>query len=526
MVEARDQEAQVSGYAGGYAISPFPTGPGVGTEATDKAVLYWDGVNNLVKGSADFIFNETLKQLVLGTGSQLMLPAGSAGSPSLVFDAAGKYGMWLNSGTNLDLSINGLRRFSLSSSQLNAFVSTFQIGGSAEVSLSAEAANILSLRNSTNAQEFRVYGSYAAGATDYLSLRMASGEFKIAADFTGTGTKRDINLLTDSTKTVWVQSGGLTPYPDNTPVLGTASYRWKSGYITDIRGSSIGSASGDFSLVSATASRWLVKSDGMFVPFTDATFDLGSASARVRTGYFGGVAASIGLVVKAHASQTANLQEWQNSSGTPLSRIKSDGRWRHDGATTWNDLRIEPVARSTGANAPSFEKYFDDVPGSSRGVYLYSFNDATAGSEKEIFFTMQMPHDWKEGTAIRLHCHWVGSVSDTTSAPRWGLEYTWKDIGQVFGDTTIVYSTGVNIDGQVGGDPNITAGKHYISEFTAITPGTDANNISSIIIGRLFRDSANAGDTYNAATNKCGLLYIDAHYEVDSFGSDTEFTKG
>lgn len=312
MVEARDQEAQVSGYAGGYAISPFPTGPGVGTEATDKAVLYWDGVNNLVKGSADFIFNDTLKSIAL------------TGSIAITSDAA----------------------------------------------------------------------------------------------------------------------------------------------------------------------------------------------------------ATKPLTIKAHASQTANLQEWQNSSGTPLSRIKSDGRWRHDGATTWNDLRIEPVARSTGANAPSFEKYFDDVPGSSRGVYLYSFNDATAGSEKEIFFTMQMPHDWKEGTAIRLHCHWVGSVSDTTSAPRWGLEYTWKDIGQVFGDTTIVYSTGVNIDGQVGGDPNITAGKHYISEFTAITPGTDANNISSIIIGRLFRNSANAGDTYNAATNKCGLLYIDAHYEVDSFGSDTEFTKG
>jgi hypothetical protein len=223
-------------------------------------------------------------------------------------------------------------------------------------------------------------------------------------------------------------------------------------------------------------------------------------------------------------SYVVNTQEWRDNAGTLRSRVKGDGRWRHDGATTYDDLRIEPTVRSTGARAPSFEQWFTDGAG-SQGLYLYSFDDAAAGSEKEIFFQMQMPHNWKEGTAIQIHIHWIGNTDDTTSQPRFGLEYTWADIGQVFGNSTIVYDTQGNIDGSGSSDTNITAFKHYINHFAAITPSATQNNISSILIGRIFRNSSDAGDTYNVAGNKCGLLYIDAHYEIDSFGSDTAYTK-
>jgi len=191
-------------------------------------------------------------------------------------------------------------------------------------------------------------------------------------------------------------------------------------------------------------------------------------------------------------------------------------------AKPWDDLRVEPVARTTGANAPAFEKWLDDSGGTSRGVYLYSFDDAVGGSEKEVFFSMQMPHGW-DGGEIHLHVHWIGAVDDTTAAPRWGLEYAWKDVGQVFGDTTIVYSDGSNYT-ETGTDADVTALKHYISKFSALTPGTSADGISSVLIGRLFRDSADAGDTYNAAGAKCGLLYIDAHYQLARIGSTDEYT--
>ena len=197
-------------------------------------------------------------------------------------------------------------------------------------------------------------------------------------------------------------------------------------------------------------------------------------------------------------------------------------------AKPWEDLRIEPIAKTTGANAPSFEQWADDSAlgdtGTSRGVYLYSFDDANAGSEKEIHFTMQMPHAW-DGGSIEMHVHWIGAVADTVSAPRWGLEYVWKEIGATFGATaTILYTDGKNYQGS-GDDADITAGKHYLSKFASIAPGSTADGFSSILVGRLFRDSANAGDTYNATGAKCGLLYIDCHYQINSIGSTDEYTK-
>lgn len=189
----------------------------------------------------------------------------------------------------------------------------------------------------------------------------------------------------------------------------------------------------------------------------------------------------------------------------------------------WEDLRVEPTARTTGTNAPAFEKYYDNADGLSRGVYLYSFDDAAVSSEKEVFFSMQMPHAWA-ATPIYLHVHWVGTVNDTTAAPRWGLEYAWMDLGGAYGDTVFVYSDGVNYAGAAT-SANVTAGTHYISKFAAIVPGANQDGLSSILIGRLFRNSSDAGDTYNASSNKCGLLYIDAHYQSNSMGSTTEYSK-
>lgn len=192
-------------------------------------------------------------------------------------------------------------------------------------------------------------------------------------------------------------------------------------------------------------------------------------------------------------------------------------------ATRWEDLRIEPSVRGTGSNNPSFEKWYDDAAGTSRGVYLYSFDDAAAESEKEVFFSMQMPHQWS-GTAIHIHVHWVGAVNDTTSAPRWGLEYTWKEAGAVYGDTLPIYSNGTNYT-LAGTDANVTAHTHYISKFDNLSPESTADGLSSILIGRLWRNSDSAADTYNAAGAKCGLLYVDAHYELNDMGSYGEYTK-
>ncbi len=189
-------------------------------------------------------------------------------------------------------------------------------------------------------------------------------------------------------------------------------------------------------------------------------------------------------------------------------------------AKPWQDMLIEPVARTTGANAPTFEKWFDDAGGTSRGVYLYSFDDSA--SEKEMFFNLQMSHAW-DGGNIQFHVHWVPAVSqaaidDTEIAPRWGLEYCWKEPGGVFGDTAIAYAAT-----KAPADVNVVAGTHYITAFTALSPGSTADDLSSVLIGRLFRNSSDAADTYNTSGAKCGLLYIDAHYQLGRIGSNDEY---
>lgn len=59
---------------------------------------------------------------------------------------------------------------------------------------------------------------------------------------------------------------------------------------------------------------------------------------------------------------------------------------------------------------------------------------------------------------------------------------------------------------------------------TAATLGRVTSNeeISSILQCRLFRDSANALDTY---TGSVALLSVDAHVEFDRIGSRDEFVQ-
>lgn len=253
-------------------------------------------------------------------------------------------------------------------------------------------------------------------------------------------------------------------------------------------------------------------SDGFYLNTRNRTNTAGDKSGSLLYGLFHDTVSSQLLYVNAGDIRLGD-------SSTNYTKFDSTGHQTMVGtAKPWDDLRIEPIARTTGTNAPTFEKWFDNVAGTSRGVYLYSFPDeAIAGNQKEIFFTMQMPHGW-DGGNIDIHVHWVGASTVNTSDVLWGLEYTWKDIGEVFGDTTEVSSSLV----LTPDDANITAGKHYISSFSVLTPGTTADGLSSILIGRLFRNSSDASDTY---TDKVGLLYIDAHYQINSIGSTDEYSK-
>ena len=198
--------------------------------------------------------------------------------------------------------------------------------------------------------------------------------------------------------------------------------------------------------------------------------------------------------------------------------ISPEGVYLNGTSTMWDDLRVPMTALFVGSSAPGFAQAFDDSGGTSAGVYVQWFSPT---SEEQLFFTAQLPHTYAEGTDIEVHVHWISA--DTAAGAgtdvSWGLEYTWANINGDFGDTVIIYG-----DEQTNGaSETLTVGKHYITEIATID-GT-GKTMSSMIVGRVFRDATGTGGT-DDYDDDAGLLEIDFHYEINSFGSMEEYTKG
>ena len=179
-------------------------------------------------------------------------------------------------------------------------------------------------------------------------------------------------------------------------------------------------------------------------------------------------------------------------------------------ALAWDDLIIEPTSRLLSPETPLFRQFLNDGK-DSRGVYLYHF-DGMKDYETELYFTVQMPHKWAH-TPICPHVHWSPTItSQKGDCVVWGLEYSWTGIGQVFSDTRTIYA-GECVDSY------LIERKHYLSSFGSIKPIEDEFGLSSILVGRLFRNTKNSLDTYDYSA---ALLYIDIHYEINRLGSEEE----
>jgi hypothetical protein len=231
------------------------------------------------------------------------------------------------------------------------------------------------------------------------------------------------------------------------------------------------------------------------------------------------------------ASGTLSLKDEQESlttsfkigdvSGGDYIEIGTDGYLTLNGAATvYDDLRI-PVTSTTagGTKDPDFAVFKTNGSG-SQGVFLHWFDK---NAEEELYFSLQLPHSWKEGSNVFPHVHWVGETTSTTGLfPRWGLEYTWSNVNAAFGNTTIIYSdASTAASATVSGDTLVTADKHHIS---IIGDGTGIDGtgqtFSSMLMCRIFRDATNATDDYPF---DAGLLEIDFHYQIDSLGTNNEF---
>jgi len=190
----------------------------------------------------------------------------------------------------------------------------------------------------------------------------------------------------------------------------------------------------------------------------------------------------------------------------------------------WEDIRVSGLAvLKQGSRDPTLAQWLDDAGGTSIGIFLYWFSDqAVANNEEEVFFAVQIPHAYVEGSNLRPHVHWVPSANGGAGEfVKWGLEYTWLSIGDTGGNTTIVYSDASDADhATTSGDAALVADKHYVSEFAEIVGA--GQGMSSMLICRLFRNSSDGDDDY---TDDAGLLEFDFHFQKESFGSVNEYAK-
>lgn len=192
--------------------------------------------------------------------------------------------------------------------------------------------------------------------------------------------------------------------------------------------------------------------------------------------------------------------------------FESDGTLVFNGnATVYNDFVVPLGTAKAGGNSPGWEKFRDNGSGSN-GVWVWTFANS---STDELQIIVQMPHEWKEGSAINPHIHW-SPMTSASGAVKWGMEYTWANYDQgatqTYPATTMLNATSASF-----------SNAQYGSMITSFGPITLTNGkISNILLIRLFRNSSDPADTY---PDKVAGLSFDIHYEANTLGSRTEFTK-
>jgi len=178
--------------------------------------------------------------------------------------------------------------------------------------------------------------------------------------------------------------------------------------------------------------------------------------------------------------------------------------------TVWDDLRVPlETAKTRGAAVPDYTQYKDDGAASS-GVYAYEFDDGD-----EIYFSVQMPHSWKEGSTIYPHIHWTPSSDvDPSDNVGIGLEYAWADINEDFPANTSAEERDI----PTGVD---NADAHLLHDIPEAGIDGTGHTISSILLCRLYRQAA-VSDNY---ADPIWIFEFDIHYEMDMAGSYGVTTK-
>lgn len=204
---------------------------------------------------------------------------------------------------------------------------------------SSQTANLQEWRDSTGTLLLAVDASgYLTNPSNQVRLKHTSQSTYALLDSAGPGSYGALNLT--GTNVVYAESNRLS-----------------FGDVTNAKGFIFRGATAAFYPLNNAVdwgSQWTQTSNGYGVAFSKALW-IGNTAAPANAnvalnisvaGAVGGAAAK-GIVVQAAASQSANLQEWQNSTGSPLVFITAAGA-----------LNFQPGNRSYTINTPDSSGYF------------------------------------------------------------------------------------------------------------------------------------------------------------------------
>ena len=190
--------------------------------------------------------------------------------------------------------------------------------------------------------------------------------------------------------------------------------------------------------------------------------------------------------------------------GTTIQGIQMDsskGVVLKGNATCYDDLFF-PTSLSNQAviNYPLFVL--------DSNYYTYYIDTTNAGTKCITYYIVQMPHKWKEGSKIYPHFHYKHTTAQGT--PTIKVKYKWYNIGSTINEGWRWLNMSTTT-----GTTNLS---HQIAYSTLGITAT-GKTISSILLMEVYLGAT------TGATKTCFGYQFDIHYEVDGFGSKTEYTK-
>jgi hypothetical protein len=165
--------------------------------------------------------------------------------------------------------------------------------------------------------------------------------------------------------------------------------------------------------------------------------------------------------------------------------------------TLWGDIPV-PLASAiqTATAKPDFD--YTNVG------FLFPNNDAT----ETLSFIVNLPPSYKEGASLYPYVQWLQAADQ---AAVFKIDYKWfnRNAAPPANFTTLALSTYVYTydEGTL----------HQVSRASAAISGT-GKEIASVLLVKLYRDDA-------VYTGDATALHFGFHHQIDSIGSEAEYTK-